>query len=72
DIVYGEKYEITDIGFHTPTFHIIHLIKIDNQINRPTDFQQKCRLSVGLLLAFPNGCRAKPSTSDNGYRVAGR
>ena len=30
---------------------LIHLIKIDNQINIPTDFQQKCRLSVGLL--FP-------------------
>ena len=30
---------------------IIHLIKIDNQINIPTDFQQKCRLSVGSL--FP-------------------
>ena len=28
----------------------IHLIKIDNQISGPTDFQQKCRLSVGLLL----------------------
>ena len=30
---------------------LIHLIKIDNWISRPTDFQQKCRLSVGLL--FP-------------------
>ena len=32
-----------------------HLIKIDNKTNRPTDFQQKCRLSVGLLMTFPNG-----------------
>lgn len=26
--MYGEKYEITDIGFRTPTFHIIHLLII--------------------------------------------
>ena len=32
---------------------IIHLIKIDNLISSPTDFQQKCRLSVGLF--FPKG-----------------
>ena len=30
---------------------IIHLIKIDNLISSPIDFQQKCRLSVGLF--FP-------------------
>ena len=52
--MYGEKYEITDIGFRTPTFHIIHPIKIDNMgidginlgldaINRPKrDFWRKC------------------------------
>ena len=26
---------------------IHHLIKIDNETNKPTDFQQKTRLSVG-------------------------
>ena len=31
-----------------------HLIKIDNETNKPTDFQKKCRLSVGLFLAFPS------------------
>ena len=30
---------------------IIHLIKIDNLISSSIDFQQKCRLSVGLF--FP-------------------
>lgn len=30
----------------------IHLIKIDNKINKPTDFLYQCRLSVGWL--FPN------------------
>lgn len=30
---------------------LVHLIKIDNKIYIPTDFQQKCRSSVGLL--FP-------------------
>ncbi len=30
----------------------IHLTKIDKRTNKPTYFQQKCRLSVGLL--FPN------------------
>lgn len=28
---------------------LVHLIKIDNKTSKPTDFQQKCRLSVGLL-----------------------
>ena len=44
---------------------IIHLIKIDNETNKPTDFQQKSRLSVGLLLAFPKGRRAKPSHNES-------
>lgn len=32
---------------------------------QPTDFQQRCRLSVGLLLTFPNGRRAKPSPNES-------
>jgi hypothetical protein len=33
-------------------YFIIHLFKIDNETNKPTDFQHQCRLSVGYL--FPN------------------
>ena len=31
---------------------VIHLFKIDNEMNKPTDLQHQCRLSVGYL--FPN------------------
>ena len=31
-------------------FNKNNLIKIDNKISRPTDFQQKCRLSVGFAV----------------------
>ena len=29
---------------------VIHLFKIDNETNKPTDFQHQCRLSVGLFV----------------------
>ena len=46
-----KHYLLFEDGQMIPKKALIHLIKIDNQINIPTDFQQKCRLSVGSL--FP-------------------
>lgn len=49
--IQAQIYQLISDGLTLSIKIDIHPNKIDNKTSRPTDFQQKCRLSVGLL--FP-------------------